>query len=137
MSPGPARFRSQMLALRATPPVLAAFALLITGSLSQRTQAPDSESNDHATYDGSLSQAAQAPDIAAGIPPLHFRDADPWPHGMVIAPRVADNMAVAPAVTPDASDWPHGIAIGRRDTVLSALFGPLAAALTAPAPALL
>ena len=37
----------------------------------------------------------------------------------------------------DADPWPHGMVIGRSDTVLSALFAPLAATLTAPAPAAL
>jgi hypothetical protein len=101
-----------MLATRATPPILAALALLLatparqTFSPFETTPAP--QLNDHGTYTGTFSPfETSARDV---IVPGAFSDALPWPHGMVIEPpETHDRIAIA-APLPD---------------VLSALLAPL------------
>jgi hypothetical protein len=121
MRPDPARYWLQMLALRTHAPTL----VVILGTLSLLQLQP-------------ATRPAVGIDGSPGARSPLQADADPWPHGMVMAPQIADSMAIVPDIGfPDSRDWPHGMVIGRSDTVLSALFAPLAATLTAPAPAAL
>ncbi len=116
------RFRVQMQAFRLRPPLLAAFALLCTGTFSHlRHLAPEAPRMSLPTYVGTFSHLRPlAGDVIA--PPL-LRDAEPWPAGMVIAPpETHDRIALA---SPTGDVW------------LSGLLGRLTQALLAPAPALL
>ena len=100
------RFAAQMHATRATPPILAALALLLATPVP-RQRAPEPEP----------APTRMAVTIAAGpqlagdiIVPGKFRDADAWPHGMVIRPpETHDRIAVA----------------GPLPDVLAALLAPL------------
>ncbi len=69
---------------------------------------------------------AAEPFAAAAV--RNFRDAQPWPDGIVIAPpRTADTMAVVPDLSHDAGDWPHGMVIRPAAAAgwLSALLAPV------------
>src|SRR5512140_1108866 len=101
-----------MLASRATPPLLLAALALVLATPVPRQREPEPQRVE-------IELAALAGDVIA---PQPFRDAQDWPHGMVIRPPATpDRIALAvPA-----------------DGLWSALFAPLADALLGPSATLL
>jgi len=108
-----------MLAARFRPPIVATLGLVV----------PPAAMFALALF---ATDARPAPEVAATQPRLQLES-----DGTITLPRLADSMTIVPDRIADAGDWPHGMVIGRRDSLLSALFAPLARSLLAPAPALL
>jgi len=116
-----------MLATRATPPILAALALLLATPVP-RQRAPEPEpapaSRVVVVEPAPMPRAIvidPGPGLAGDvITPGYFRDAEPWPHGMVIKPQAPRVALAAPA-----------------DDLWSGFIRPLADALLAPASTLL